>query len=52
MGKIKVTLDRYWGAQTQRSVEHFSIGNELMPLEIIHSLALIKNLLRLLILRH
>lgn len=42
MGKIKVTLDRYWGAQTQRSVEHFSIGNELMPLEIIHSLALIK----------
>ena len=42
MGKIKVTSDRYWGAQTQRSVEHFSIGNNPMPLEIIHSLALIK----------
>lgn len=42
MGKIKVTSDRYWGAQTQRSIEHFSIGNNPMPLEIIHSLALIK----------
>ncbi len=42
MGKIKVISDRYWGAQTQRSVEHFSIGNNPMPLEIIHSLALIK----------
>jgi fumarate hydratase class II len=42
MGKIKVTSDRYWGAQTQRSIEHFSIGNDHMPLEIIHSLALIK----------
>ncbi len=42
MGKIKVTSDRYWGAQTQRSVEHFSIGKDHMPIEIIHSLALIK----------
>ena len=42
MGKIRVNSDRYWGAQTQRSVEHFSIGNDHMPLEIIHSLALIK----------
>lgn len=42
MGKIRVNSDRYWGAQTQRSVEHFSIGNDHMPLEIIHSLALVK----------
>jgi fumarate hydratase class II len=42
MGKIKVISNRYWGAQTQRSIEHFSIGNDIMPLEIIHSLALIK----------
>lgn len=42
MGKIKVILDRYWGAQTQRSLEHFSIGNDHMPIGLIHSLALIK----------
>jgi fumarate hydratase class II len=42
MGKIRVISDRYWGAQTQRSVEHFSIGKDHMPIEIIHSLALIK----------
>ncbi len=42
MGKIKVPADRYWAAQTQRSLHHFSIGKDLMPIEVIHALALIK----------
>nr|WP_241009774.1 hypothetical protein [Gluconobacter kondonii] len=31
MGRIDVPADRYWGAQTQRSLEHFSIGNRGGP---------------------
>ena len=42
MGEIKVPADRYWAAQTQRSLHHFSIGKDLMPIEVIHALALIK----------
>jgi fumarate hydratase class II len=42
MGAIEVDADRYWGAQTQRSLENFRIGGERMPPEIIHALALIK----------
>lgn len=42
MGYIDVPADRLWSAQTQRSIENFNIGIELMPLEIIHALALIK----------
>jgi fumarate hydratase class II len=42
MGQIEVPGDRYWAAQTQRSLHHFSIGKDLMPIEVIHSLALIK----------
>jgi fumarate hydratase, class II len=42
MGEIKVPGDRYWAAQTQRSLHHFSIGKDLMPIEVIHALALIK----------
>ncbi|HEU4728330.1 MAG TPA: class II fumarate hydratase [Kofleriaceae bacterium] len=42
MGPIEVDDARYWGAQTQRSLENFRIGVERMPLEIIHALALIK----------
>jgi len=42
MGEIKVPSDRYWAAQTQRSLHHFSIGKDLMPIEVIHALALIK----------
>jgi fumarate hydratase, class II len=42
MGSIEVPADRYWGAQTQRSLVHFSIGSDLIPIEMIHSLALIK----------
>ena len=41
-GPIDVAADRYWGAQTQRSVQNFPIGGERMPIEIIHALALIK----------
>jgi len=41
-GPIEVPADRYWGAQTQRSLENFRIGTERMPLPVIHALALIK----------
>ena len=42
MGEVQVPVDVYWGAQTQRSIAHFKIGNTLMPIELIHSLALAK----------
>jgi fumarate hydratase class II len=42
MGSIEVPADRYWGAETQRSLVHFSIGSDLIPIEMIHALALIK----------
>jgi fumarate hydratase class II len=42
MGPIEVPADHYWGAQTQRSLHHFSIGNDRMPLVVCHALALIK----------
>ncbi len=42
LGEVKVPANRYWAAQTQRSIHHFSIGNNLMPLELVYSLALIK----------
>ena len=42
IGEIKVPINRYWAAQTQRSLHHFSIGNDRMPLEVIHALALVK----------
>ena len=42
MGKIWVPADRYWGAQTQRALIHFSIGRESMPGEVITALALLK----------
>jgi len=32
MGEIEVPADRYWGAQTARSLIHFSIGHERMPI--------------------
>jgi fumarate hydratase class II len=31
LGNVDVPANRYWGAQTQRSLEHFNIGNDLMP---------------------
>ena len=42
MGNIEVPADRYWGAQTQRSLQNFAIGQERMPLAVVHALALIK----------
>ncbi len=42
MGEIKVPFDKYWGAQTQRSLENFKIGNEKMPLEILYGFATLK----------
>jgi len=43
MGKIKVPSDKYWGAQTQRSIENFKIGPpSSMPLEIIYGYAYLK----------
>ena len=44
MGEIKVPADKYWGAQTQRSVENFPIGVgiETMPREIIHAFGILK----------
>ncbi|OEC32856.1 fumarase, class II [Pseudomonas cuatrocienegasensis] len=42
IGPIEVAEDAYWGAQTQRSLINFAIGQERMPLAVIHALALIK----------
>ena len=44
MGEVKVPADKYWGAQTQRSVENFPIGVglETMPREIIHAFGILK----------
>ncbi len=42
MGSIEVDEDRYWGAQTQRSLENFRIGEERMPREIVLGLATVK----------
>jgi fumarate hydratase class II len=44
-GTIEVPADRYWGAQTQRSLHHFSIGDpaaDRMPMEVVRALALLK----------
>ncbi|MFI4940210.1 MAG: class II fumarate hydratase, partial [Burkholderiales bacterium] len=42
-GDIEVPAGRLWGAQTQRSLEHFAISSERMPEELIHALALVKS---------
>src|SRR6516164_9048401 len=42
LGEVKVPADRLWGAQTQRSLEHFSIGNDLIPREMIAAYAVLK----------
>lgn len=42
MGEIEVAADRYWGAQTQRSLIHFNIGHERMPRELIRALGILK----------
>jgi fumarate hydratase class II len=42
MGAIDVPADKLWGAQTQRSIEYFSIGRDLMPREMINAYATLK----------
>jgi len=42
MGPIEVPADRYWGAQTERSLHHFSIGDERMPRPVIRGMAILK----------
>jgi fumarate hydratase, class II len=42
MGEIQVPSDRYWGAQTQRSLTYFAIGQDVMPREMIRALGVIK----------
>ena len=42
LGIVEVPANHYWGAQTQRSLQNFSIGNEIIPKEVITALALIK----------
>jgi fumarate hydratase, class II len=42
MGEVAVPMERYWGAQTQRSLENFRIGGERMPAPLIRALALEK----------
>ena len=41
-GDVAVPADKYWGAQTQRSLENFKIGGQKMPLELIQSFAILK----------
>jgi len=42
LGAIAVPADKYWGAQTQRSLEHFKIGNERLPRPLIRALGIVK----------
>jgi fumarate hydratase, class II len=42
LGEVEVPADRYWGAQTQRSLEHFNIGTDRMPKEVYHAYGYVK----------
>ncbi|HUO09270.1 MAG TPA: class II fumarate hydratase [Phycisphaerae bacterium] len=42
LGPVNVPIEKLWGAQTQRSLEHFSIGDDLMPREMIPAYAIVK----------
>jgi fumarate hydratase, class II len=42
LGEVNVPADKLWGAQTQRSLEHFSIGKDLIPREMITAYAILK----------
>ena len=42
LGEVQVPADKLWGAQTQRSLEHFSIGKDLIPREMITAYATLK----------
>ena len=41
-GPLEVPSDKYWGAQTQRSLQNFAIGEEKIPREIVHALGIVK----------
>ncbi|MBE3143629.1 MAG: class II fumarate hydratase, partial [Planctomycetes bacterium] len=41
-GPIQVPADKYWGAQTQRSLENFNIGDERLPRPLIRALGIVK----------
>ena len=42
MGPIEVPADKYWGAQTERSLMHFNIGDDKMPREMIRAFGILK----------
>jgi fumarate hydratase class II len=42
MGTVEVPAEHYWGAQTQRSLQHFSIGNDHMPIEVYRAYGIVK----------
>jgi fumarate hydratase, class II len=42
MGTVEVPADKYWGAQTQRSLQHFSIGDDRMPKAVYHAYGFVK----------
>jgi len=42
LGRVQVPADKLWGAQTQRALEHFSVGDDLMPREMIPAYAIVK----------
>jgi fumarate hydratase, class II len=42
MGTVEVPANRYWGAQTQRSLHHFSIGEDRMPIEVVRAFGVLK----------
>ena len=47
MGRIEVPADRYYGAQTARSLIHFAIGKDTMPRELIRAFGVLKGKLKL-----
>ena len=42
LGEVEVPADRYWGAQTERSLQHFNIGRDRMPTEVYHAYGYVK----------
>src|ERR1700726_1428574 len=42
LGTVEVPADRYWGAQTERSLHHFNIGHDRMPKEVYHAYGYVK----------
>lgn len=42
LGTVGVPANRYWGAQTQRSLQHFNIGDDRMPKEVYHAYGYVK----------